>query len=297
MIDKKQLYRWCSIPAEELSGHPDRKTPFRMVEDAAAMGELMAREFVDDIKAALAEGRPYRAIVPCGPKCWYAPFTRMVNEERVDLSKIEIFHMDECLDWQGGLLAHNDPYNFRTFMEEFFYGPVDPELSVLPENRHFLNPANMEEIRARIAEAPIDFTLGGWGQDGHIAYNQSRRDPYSRLTLEELRNASIRIQNNNIDTIITLAHRSYGAAYQFVPPMSITLGIKECLSAKKVRLFSDTGSWKQTALRVALFSEPDPEYPMTLLQEHPDAIITATRETAEHPISQHPEWEFRGINA
>ena len=58
-----------------------------------------------------------------------------------------------------------------------------------------------------------------------------------------------------------------------------------------------TGAWKQTALRVALFSDPTPEYPITLLQEHPDALIVATEETAEHPFSQHPEWEFRGINA
>lgn len=81
-----------------------------------------------------------------------------------------------------------------------------------------------------------------------------------------------------------------------MPPMSITLGIKECLSAKKVRVFSDTGAWKQTALRVALFSDVTPEYPMTLLQTHPDAVITATRETASHPISENPEWEFKGVN-
>jgi glucosamine-6-phosphate deaminase len=74
--------------------------------------------------------------------------------------------------------------------------------------------------------------------------------------------------------------------------MSVTLGLKECLSAKKVRLFSDTGAWKQTALRVALFSEPTPEYPMTLLQEHPDALVTATLETATHPVSTHPEWDL-----
>ena len=88
----------------------------------------------------------------------------------------------------------------------------------------------------------------------------------------------------------------YGTAYQFVPPMSITLGIKECLRAKKVRLFSDTGAWKQTALRVALFSQLDTEYPLTLLQEHPDALLTATLETASHPFSLHPEWCFDGIN-
>ena len=35
-----------------------------------------------------------------------------------------------------------------------------------------------------------------------------------------------------------------------------------------------------------------PEYPITLLQEHPDALLTATVETASHPISVHPEWDL-----
>jgi len=59
-----------------------------------------------------------------------------------------------------------------------------------------------------------------------------------------------------------------------------------------VRVYSDTGAWKQTALRVALFAEPTVEYPMTLLQRHPDAVITATLDTATHPISQNPDWEL-----
>lgn len=295
MVDKNKLYEWCKIPADAIAAHPNRKTAFRMVETSEDMGELMAREFADDIKHAAAQKRHYRAIVPCGPKCWYAPFARIINEEQISLRDVEIFHMDECLDWQGQQLAENDPYHFKTFMLKYFYGPIADALNVLPENRNFLCPETMEEIREKIHSAPIDYTLGGWGQDGHIAYNQARRNPYSQLTLDELRNASIRIQENNMDTIIALGQRSFGAAYQFVPPMSITLGVKECLSAKKVRVFSDTGSWKQTALRVALFSDLDAEYPLTLLQEHPDAIITATRETSTHPISEHPEWEFKGI--
>ena len=107
-----------------------------------------------------------------------------------------------------------------------------------------------------------------------------------------LERSTIRIQENNLDTILALAHRCFGAAYAFVPPMSVTLGMRECLSARQVRVFSDTGAWKQTALRVALFSEPTPEYPITLLQRHRDALITATLETARHPVSEHPEWEL-----
>ena len=296
-MDKKLLYNWCSYSADELADHNDRKTPFRLVETSEDMGELMARELADDILSANRDGRIFRAIIPCGPKCWYAPFARIVNQERISLKNFEVFHMDECLDWEGQPLAENDPYNFKTFMLEFFYGPIDPDLSVPDARRHFLNPENMYQIKEQIWSAPIDLTLGGWGQDGHIAYNQTRRHPFSQISLDDLRNASIRVQDNNLDTILTLGQRSFGAAYQFVPPMSITLGVKECLSAKKVRVYSDTGTWKQTALRVALFSEETVEYPLTLLQSHKDALITATRETAVHPISENPGWAFKGINA
>jgi len=293
-MDKKQLYKWCSIPVEQLESYPGLKVPFRLAETSAQMGELMAREFIDDIKSAA--GKTYRAIVPCGPKCWYEPFTRIINEENVSLKNVTVFHMDECLDWEGRLLAENDPCNFRTFMLRHFYGPIRQELNVPEDNRHFPTPQNMYEIAELIAKAPVDYTLGGWGQDGHIAYNQTRRHPFSHISLDELKNCSIRVQENNLDTIIALGQRSYGAAYQFVPPMSVTLGVKECLGAKKVRVFSDTGEWKQTALRVALFSEETAEYPLTLLQNHPDAIITATYDTARHPISENPDWEFAGVN-
>jgi glucosamine-6-phosphate deaminase len=261
-VPKADLYRWCSIPARELPNHPELRVPFRIVGDSAEMGTLMARELVDEIEANIKQQRATRAIIPCGPTCWYAPFAELVNKRNVSLQNLFVFHMDECLDWQGRPLPPRHPYNFRSFMERHFYGGIRSELAV-PEK-----------------------------QDGHIAYNQARRHPYSTVSLEEVANSTIRIQENNLDTILALAQRTFGSAYQFVPPMSITLGVKECLSAKKVRVYSDTGAWKQTALRVALFSEPTPEYPMTLLQRHPDAIITATEETARHPISENPDWEL-----
>ena len=286
------LYRWCRIPANELSGHPDLRAKFRLVQDSAEMGQLMAREFVGEIEAHNRQGLPTRAIVPCGPVCWYAPFTALVNSQNVSLRDLSVFHMDECLDWQARPLPKKHPYNFRSFMETHFYGGIRPELQVPDDQRFWLLPSTSEKVQAAIDSAPIDLTLGGWGQDGHVAYNQARRHLYSRITLEDLSNSTIRIQENNLDTILALAQRTFGSAYQFVPPMSITLGMKECLSAKKVRVYSDTGSWKQTALRVALFSEPVAEYPMTLLQRHPDAVITATQETARHPISENPAWEL-----
>jgi glucosamine-6-phosphate deaminase len=256
------------------------------------MGQIMARELGDAIEANNRQGLDTRAIIPCGPSCWYAPFTRLVNTQRVSLKQLIVFHMDECLDWQGQALPRHHPYSFRGFMERHFYAPVDPELAVPEANRYWLDAGNTAEVADAVWSAPIDITYGGWGQDGHVAYNQARRHPFSHVTVEDIRNATIRVQENNIDTILALAQRTFGGAYQFVPPMSVTLGMQECLSARKVRLFSDTGAWKQTALRVALFGPPTAEYPITLLQQHPDALLTATIDTARHPISEHPEWDL-----
>ena len=292
MIRPKQLYEWCRIPYDQLESHPARKVPFRLVKDSAAMGELMARELIQEIREAGARGQDFRAIIPCGPSCWYRPFTDRVNREKVSLKRFVVFHMDECLDWQGRELPRAHPYSFRGFMEREFYGPVDPALAVPEANRWWPRADNMEAIAEEVAAAPIQLTYGGWGQDGHIAYNQARRQPYSLLTLEQVASSTVRVQENNWDTVLALAQRTLGTAWQFVPPLSVTLGVKECLSAKAVRLFSDTGAWKQTALRVALFSEPDPEWPITLLSRHPDALLTATVDTATHPISLHPEWDL-----
>ncbi len=289
-VSRRDLKAWCSIPVGRLAGHPDAKIPLSIVDTPAALAEAMARELVDTIKANHAAGKPTRAIIPCGPSGWYPVWTRLVNAERVDLRSLHVFHMDECLDWQGRALPDGHPYNFRSFMEKNFYGGIPADLNVPAAQRHWLNPATLETVVARLAEAPVDLTLGGWGQDGHFAYNQARRHPYSEVTLEDVAGSTARVQENNWDTMLALAQRTFGGAWQFVPPMSVTLGVRECFAARKVRLYSDTGAWKQTALRVALFGPVTRDYPMTLLQRHPDARLTATAETARHPIAEHPEW-------
>jgi glucosamine-6-phosphate deaminase len=286
------LYRWCSVPAEQLADHPGRRVPLRLIRDSREMGQMMAAELADLIESNNQHGAPTRVIIPCGPTCWYAPWTALVNARRICLKNVFVFHMDECLDWQGRPLPPGHPFNFRSFMEKHFYGDIAPELNVPPGQRFWLLPDTIAQIRQALADAPVDLTMGGWGQDGHIAYNQARRHPFSHISVEDVANSTIRVQENNLDTILALGQRTFGAAYQFVPPMSVTLGVRECFSARRVRVYSDTGAWKQTALRVALFSEPTPEYPMTLLQRHPDALITATLETARHPITEHPEWEL-----
>ena len=111
MIKKQDLYKWCSIPAEELESHPELVIRFRMVKDSCEMGQTRPESLLMKSLSGREKKGKFRAIVPCGPKCWYAPFAEYINKNRINMKHVTIFHMDECLDWQGNLLAQDDPYN------------------------------------------------------------------------------------------------------------------------------------------------------------------------------------------
>jgi len=143
---KRDLYRWCKIPVQQLIGHPELRVRFRMVQDSTEMGRLMAQELFDVIEARARQNTPTRAIIPCGPKCWYKPFTDLVNSKNISLGNLFVFHMDECLDWQGRPLPARHPYNFRSFMEEHFYGGIKASLAVPERQRFWLSPSTAEQV-------------------------------------------------------------------------------------------------------------------------------------------------------
>lgn len=102
--------------------------------------------------------------------------------------------------------------------------------------------------------------------------------------MEEFRESKTRVLVLNDDTLIALSQRQAGGCTQVVPPLAITIGMADLLGARRVRLFSVTGAWKQTAIRVAVFGPPTVEYPVTLFQEHPDASILVDEATAAPPL-------------
>ena len=158
-IKAEELYKWCKIPFDKLQEHPEIRIPFRLTDDSDSMGRLMARELADEIIANNRKGDETRAIIPCGPSCWYKPFTDLVKSERISLRKLVVFHMDECLDWQGRELSRNHPYSFRGFMEKHFYGPVPEELNVPESQRFWLTPETINSVRENIGKARIGEVL------------------------------------------------------------------------------------------------------------------------------------------
>jgi glucosamine-6-phosphate deaminase len=62
--------------------------------------------------------------------------------------------------------------------------------------------------------------------------------------------------------------------------------MKDLLSARRIRLYTDGGTWKQTILRILLFSEPTVDYPVTLASDHADVHVIVDAESAQSPSAE-----------
>jgi glucosamine-6-phosphate deaminase len=193
--------------------------------------------------------------------------------------------MDDCLDWQGRPLPLNHRFSYQGTMLQIFYAPINPELAIPEKQRHFPNVYDLDSISETIKEVGgVDTMYGGIGYRGHIAYNEPPRSPWYTVTADEFRNSKTRILNLNDDTLIAVSQRSVGGCSHAVPPMAITLGMKDLLSSHRIRLISDTGAWKQTVIRVLLFGPETIEYPVTLVHGHPDTLLIVDKATANPPL-------------
>lgn len=285
IIDPKELFAWCRIPAEELENHPDAKVKIKIVDTPDDVHRWAVRDMLSEVKANNSAGRPTRWILPCGPTKQYKYFIDQVNQERVSLRDVHVFHMDDFLDWETRPLPLDHPFSYKGWMLRNFYAPVDPELAIPDEQRHFPSIHDMDSVsRAIEAVGGVDTTYGGVGYRGHIAYNEPPHSPWYSVTAEQYRNSKTRILHLNDDTLIAVSQRTVGGLSHAVPPMAITMGMKDLLSAKRIRLMSDTGAWKRTVVRMLLFGPVTTEYAVTFVQEHLDAMIVIDRNTAVPPL-------------
>ena len=282
--NSKQLFEWCKIPPEELPNHPDAKVNVRILPKPADVYEDIATTMIDELKRNNAANKPTRWILPCGPRGQYPIFTQRVNRERIDLKNLHVFHMDDHLDWQGRHLPLDHPYSYEGWMGRNFYDRIDSEINVPLEQRHFPNIARLDALAEAMKQVGgVDSVYGGIGYRGHIAFNESPRSPWYKISKEEFRNCTTRILHLNDDTLVALSQRGAGGCSDVIPPMVITVGMRELLAAGRIRLYSETGAWKQTVIRILLFGNVSPEIPVTYVQEHPDCVVTVDSATAACP--------------
>jgi glucosamine-6-phosphate deaminase len=273
-----------SIPANELV-HAS-KVRLEIVPDLESLYSHFARSIANEVKANNATGDPTRLILPVGPVGQYPLLVQICNQEGINWKNVHTFNMDDYLDWQGRPLPLEHPLSFEGYMRRDVFDKLDLELRIPEEQIHFPDPLNLDRISRQIEEVDgIDTCYGGIGIHGHVAFNEPPISRYFKLTPDNFRASLTRIVPLAPETIVMNSIRATGGNPSALPPMAITLGMKDILASRRIRLYCQGGTWQRTILRIALLGDEDVDYPVTLAQEHPDYAIITDENTAQAPVS------------
>lgn len=252
--------------------------------DRPALFHHFARAIADEIKANNQAARPTRLILPVGPVDQYPILARLSNEERISWANVHTFNMDEYCDWQGRAVPVDHPLSFRGGMRKMLFDRLDPELRIPAGHVHFPDPLRLDQISQEIADAGgVDTCYGGIGFHGHVAFNEPPISRWFKLTPEQFRNSLTRLVPLSPESVVMNSARSTGGNPAALPPMGVTLGMRDILSARRIRLYCQGGVWQRTILRIALLGDEDVDFPVTLLQGHPDYAVITDEETAAPP--------------
>ena len=258
------------------------RIPFRLLPDIPALLSHFAESIADEIRARNERREPTRLILPVGPVAHYRKLVDICNREGISWRDVYTFNMDEFLDWQGRPLPLAHPLSFEGFMRREVFAKLDESIRIPEDHCFFPHPFRIDEVSEKIRKVGgIDCCYGGVGYHGHVAFNEPPISRWRRTSVEELRNSLTRVIALGDDSIVVQSIHSSGGSSAAIPPMAVTLGMKDLLASRKIRLYCAAGERHRAVFRIAVAGEVSTEYPVTLVQGHPDAEVLTDKATAQ----------------
>jgi glucosamine-6-phosphate deaminase len=280
--------RILQIPVDELKRCA--RMGARLFPDIASMMDYFAESMIDELRRNNARGEPTRWILPVGPVAQYWKLVETCNRERISWKNTFVFQMDEFLDWQGRPLPIEHPLSFEGYMRKNVFEKLLPELQPAPENIHFPSPFAPDRISEAIrAAGGVDTCFGGIGYHGHVAFNEPPISRWFKVSVQQMRESLTRVVALGDDSIVVQSIHSSGGSCDLIPPMAVTLGLRDIGSSRKLRFFLAGGERHRAVFRITLLAEPTTDYPATLLQGHPDCVVHTDEATAR-PIQPSLVW-------
>lgn len=274
------LFTVMTHPIEELRKRA--RVRFRIVENHASLIHDFATSIAEEIRMRNNQGLPTRLILPVGPVAQYAELVTLCNRERISWKDVFIFNMDEFLDWQGRPLPIEHPLSFEGYMRRNVFEKLDADIRIPKDQIVFPHPFRIDEASEAITKAGgIDCCYGGIGYHGHIAFNEPPISRWRTCSIAELRRSLTRVVELGDDSIVVQSIHSSGGNSAAIPPMAVTLGMRDILASRKIRLYCAAGERHRAVFRITVAGEESVYYPSTLVQGHPDAEVITDEATAQ----------------
>jgi len=184
----------------------------------------------------------------------------LVNAESLDWSKVVMFHLDEYIG-----LGIEHPASFRKYLKQRFVNKVGSLKAV-----HFINgeaadcQKECHRLSQIIAQRPIDLTMAGIGENGHLAFNDppagfETEQPYIIVNLDQ----KCRQQQLGEGWFKTL---------EDVPKQAISMSIQQIIKSSCL-VVSVPDKRKAEAAKAALEGPVTNLCPASILQQHKNCKI------------------------
>ena len=273
------MFDYLKIPAAELG----KGTPVKVTikTDMASIGQAVARDMLEEIMRAKSEGRNATLIIPVGPVDQFPILAAIINEKKISLQDVVLINMDEYLTDDDEWIPRDHPLSFRGYMDRVFYNVLNPALAPNTENRVFPDPKNLGAIQKLIdARGGVDACFGGIGINGHMAFNEppeaGEKISDSDFASLPTRNLSLSRETRTINSV------TVGGEIGIIPHRAVTVGMKEILSARRLRFYCNR-VWQSAVVRRVLHGPITAQCPASFLRQHPDASLTVADYVATPP--------------
>lgn len=259
------------------------RSKITVVPDPDALNRRVAAEFADLLEAKTRAGELLTAICPVGPLD-YRFFVEELARRDLSCRNLRTVNMDEYLDDRDRLIPTTHPLSFRRFMDETFFSRLPADRGPRPENILFPDPDRPEETtRLLDSLGGADICWAGFGITGHVAFNDPPQMLGEPRDLGNFRDCRTRKLTISPMSLAQMALGGTNGNLDIIPRRAVTVGMHELLGAKRFHL-TLMRSWHAGLWRRALLGEVTPEFPGSLLQEHPALTVTMTELAAAPPV-------------
>jgi glucosamine-6-phosphate deaminase len=263
---------------------PNSRIPTRVFADSAQASRYVALELDALIRKNNAANRPTILGLATGstPVGLYRELIRLHKDERLDLSLVETFNLDEYYP-----MPNDDSHSYNQWMWETFFRHVNiarknihiPDGTTPPDKVQKYCEDYEQLIRDR---GGIDVQILGIGRTGHIGFNEpgSTRESRTRLV--------------TLDPVTRRDAASSFFGEENVPQQAITMGVGTILEARRVIIMA-FGELKAKIVKKAVEGEITDAVTASFLQKHKNRTFILDQAAAGELTALRRPWELGPI--
>jgi glucosamine-6-phosphate deaminase len=237
-------------------------------ENASELGEKAAKLVLEKLNNAVNQNGEARMVVSTGSS-QFEMFQALVKE-KVDWSRVEVFHLDEYIGLPVTHIA-----SFRKYLYERFINlvPVKKFHSVDVEGNI---ASRIRELTSEIRRKTVDLGIIGIGVNGHIAFNDP---PADFQTLDSY--IVVRLDDQ---CKMQQVSEGWFKSLEEVPHEAVSMSVWQIMQCKTI-ISVVPHLVKANAIKKTLTSKLTNKIPATMLKQHPDWVLFLDKNSASGVIN------------